>query len=63
MCWSGTIRFGYVRIGLRRRIFRDVFDTLIGFLSSPQATASLIAAGGTHREFMDRLAELMHDER
>lgn len=44
-----------------RRIFRDVFDTLIGFLSSPQATASLIAAGGTHREFMARLAELMHD--
>ncbi len=44
-----------------RRIFRDVFDTLIGFLSSPQATASLIAAGGTHQEFMARLAELMHD--
>ena len=44
-----------------RRIFRDVFDTLIGFLSSPQATASLIAAGGTHREFMACLAELMQD--
>lgn len=42
-----------------RRIFRDVFDTLIGFLSSPQATASLIAAGGSHQEFMARLAELM----
>ncbi len=44
-----------------RRIFRDVFDTLIGFLSSQQATASLIAAGGTHREFMACLAELMQD--
>ncbi len=43
-----------------RKVFRDVFNTLIGFLSSRQSTASLIAAGGTHQQFMACLKELLH---
>lgn len=42
-----------------RKVFRDVFDTLITFLSSRQSTASLIAAGGDHATFMACLEGLL----
>lgn len=47
-----------------RRTFRDVFDALIGVLSSPHATARLIASGATHDAFMTCLGDLLlRDER
>lgn len=43
-----------------RKVFHDVFNTLTGFLSSRQSTASLIAEGGTHAKFMACLEGLLH---